>query len=88
VVNGVEMYDPDGTDFAKPIKKMAGIFYDVPKDLAVSGIPRIDIPLLSLASDSELPEQDVIADPVERISGIPLDREAIDNLGRRNPDQG
>jgi branched-chain amino acid transport system substrate-binding protein len=87
VVNGVEMYDPDGTDFAEPIKKMAGIFYDVPTDLAVSGIPRINIPLLSLASEPALSEQDVIADPVERISGIPLSRQAIDDLGRRNLDR-
>ncbi len=87
VVTGVEMYDPDGTDFAIPIKKMAGIFYDVPQDLAVGGIPRLDIPLLSLPSDPELSEQDITGDPVERISGIPLNREAIDNLGRRNPDR-
>jgi ABC-type branched-subunit amino acid transport system substrate-binding protein len=87
MVNGVEMYDPEDMDFAKPIKKMAGIFYDVPKDLAVTSIPRLDIPLLSLASDPALLERDVIADPVEWISGIPLDREAIDDLGRRNPDR-
>jgi ABC-type branched-subunit amino acid transport system substrate-binding protein len=29
----------------------------------------------------------VIADPVEQISGLPLDREAIDALGRRNPER-
>jgi branched-chain amino acid transport system substrate-binding protein len=47
VVNGVEAYDPGGTDFAKPIKKLAGIFYDVPADLAKDSIPRLQSPLLN-----------------------------------------
>ena len=29
----------------------------------------------------------MIVDPVELVSGIPLDREAIDKLMRRNPDR-
>ncbi|WP_319404538.1 penicillin-binding protein activator [uncultured Desulfosarcina sp.] len=87
VVNAVEMYDPEGTDFAKPIKKLAGIFYDVPNDLAVTGLPRIQTSRLPLMEDSERSGRDVIADPVERISGIPLDRKAIEDLGRRNPDK-
>jgi len=84
VVNGAEMYDPEGTDFAKPIKKLAGIFYDIPKDLKVTGIPRLDTPLLSLNAGPMAPEQALIIDPLERISGIPLDRAAIDELGRHN----
>jgi branched-chain amino acid transport system substrate-binding protein len=87
VVNGVEMYDPEGTDFAKPIKKMAGIFYDVPKDLRVTDIPRLQPSPLPFMKDENRYARDVIADPVERISGIPLDRKAIDNLGRHNPDR-
>ena len=87
VVNGVEMYDPEGTDFANPIKKMAGIFYDVPKDLGVTSIPRIQASLLPFMENANRSEKDLIADPVERISGIPLDRKAIDNLGRHNSDR-
>ncbi|WP_155309230.1 penicillin-binding protein activator [Desulfosarcina ovata] len=34
IVNGVEAYDPAGTDFAQPIKKLAGIFYGSPKNLS------------------------------------------------------
>ena len=30
---GVESYSPDGTDFADPIKKLVGLYYDVPKEL-------------------------------------------------------
>jgi ABC-type branched-subunit amino acid transport system substrate-binding protein len=32
-VVGVESYDPAQTDFADPIKKLVGLFYDVPEDL-------------------------------------------------------
>ena len=32
-VVGVESYNPDGTDFADPIKKLVGLYYDVPDDL-------------------------------------------------------
>lgn len=85
VVNGIEAYDPGGTDFAKPIKKLAGIFYDVPADLAVDSIPRLHPPLISLATDTEPFQNGFIDDPVERISGIPLDRDTIDGLGRRSP---
>jgi ABC-type branched-subunit amino acid transport system substrate-binding protein len=33
-VVGVEAYNPSHTDFAEPIKKLVGLFYDVPADLA------------------------------------------------------
>jgi ABC-type branched-subunit amino acid transport system substrate-binding protein len=87
VVTGVEAYDPEGTDFAKPIKKLAGIFFDVPKDLTEASIPRLRSPLLSYMTESERLERGLVDDPVERISGIPLEREAIDRLGRRSPDR-
>jgi ABC-type branched-subunit amino acid transport system substrate-binding protein/predicted negative regulator of RcsB-dependent stress response len=32
-VFGVESYSPEGTDFASPIKKLVGLYYDVPDDL-------------------------------------------------------
>ncbi len=32
-VVGVESYKPDGTDFAGPIKKLVGLYYEVPEDL-------------------------------------------------------
>jgi ABC-type branched-subunit amino acid transport system substrate-binding protein len=87
VVNGVERYDPEGTDFAKPIKKIAGIFYDLPKDLRVTAIPQLRPPALPFMEDANRYARHLIADPMERISGIPLDRKAIDNLGRHNPDR-
>jgi ABC-type branched-subunit amino acid transport system substrate-binding protein len=30
---GVESYNPQHTDFAEPIKKLVGLYYDIPKDL-------------------------------------------------------
>lgn len=32
-VVGVEAYNPDHTDFADPIKKLVGLFYEIPEDL-------------------------------------------------------
>lgn len=85
VVTGAQRYDPKGTDFAEPIKKMAGIFYDVPKDLALTAKPRINTSPLDLMADSRQSRRQAITDPLERISGIPLDREVIDTFGRRSP---
>ena len=86
VINGVEAYNPAGTDFATPIKKLAGIYYDMPKDLMVDSLPK------SVMSPSFLDSDDGVAsnhpvidiDPLEALTGIPLDREIIDALGRRN----
>jgi outer membrane PBP1 activator LpoA protein len=33
IVVGVESYDPKQTDFAGPIKKLVGLYYEVPEDL-------------------------------------------------------
>lgn len=87
VVNAVEPYDPGGTDFAEPIKKMSRIFYDVPNDLALNGTPRLYPPPLALTVDANPSRRQAIDDPVERISGIPLNRETIDAFGRRKPDR-
>ncbi|BBO74122.1 hypothetical protein DSCW_15390 [Desulfosarcina widdelii] len=86
-VNAVEAYDPSGTDFAEPIKKMTGLFYEIPVDLKQQSMPS---PLpMTLASMADGYLQDPIAaiDPVERVCGVPLDREALDDLGRRNADR-
>ena len=32
-VVGVQSYDPKGTDFAEPIKKLVGLYYEIPEDL-------------------------------------------------------
>jgi ABC-type branched-subunit amino acid transport system substrate-binding protein len=35
-VAGVESFDPEQTDFAKPIKKLVGLHYDIPDDLKIT----------------------------------------------------
>ncbi len=51
-VVGVESYDPMDTDFAKPIKKLVGLYYQVPKEL------EIDFAFT--------PEEDVSPDPMAK----------------------
>jgi len=45
-VVGVESYDPKSTDFADPIKKLVGLYYEIPEDLKPEPPPAFD-------SDSE-----------------------------------
>ena len=51
-VVGVESYDPMDTDFAEPIKKLVGLYYQVPKEL------EIDFAFT--------PEEDVSSDPMAK----------------------
>ena len=83
VVTGVEAYDPSGTDFSKPIKKLVGIYFDIPSDLAVEGLPKKPFQPLTEMDLSDSERFYVTMDPVERITGIPLPRPTIDQLGRR-----
>lgn len=39
---GVESYDADQTDFANPVKKLVGLYYDVPEDLKFNMVEPID----------------------------------------------
>ncbi|MCF8110601.1 MAG: penicillin-binding protein activator [Desulfobacteraceae bacterium] len=36
---GAESYNPGHTDFAEPIKKLTGLYYDLPEDLKIDPIP-------------------------------------------------
>jgi len=84
VVNGVERYDPEATDFAEPIKKLTGLFYKPPRSLFVHSVSGLIGPPETFAVDPEGLSPEVIADPIEEISGLLLDRDAIDDLNRRN----
>ena len=86
VINGVEAYDPESTDFATPIKKLGGIFYDIPKDLTATSLPKPDPLPLFLGAGDAYAEKRRFDDPLEALTGIPLEREAIDALGRRSMD--
>ncbi len=82
VVNAIEAYDPASTDFANPIKKMAGLFYDIPRDLEKSSMPAVDRSSSMGLPFDEPQSRQVIDDPVERLSGLPLERRVIDDLTR------
>jgi ABC-type branched-subunit amino acid transport system substrate-binding protein/predicted negative regulator of RcsB-dependent stress response len=41
-VVGLESYNPSHTDFADPIKKLVGLYYEVPEDLKESLMPPVD----------------------------------------------
>lgn len=86
-VNAVEAYDPSGTDFAEPIKKMTGLFYEIPADLKQQSLPSPLPKTLTFMAD-RYPQNPIAAiDPVVRLCGVPLDRETLDELGRRNADR-
>jgi ABC-type branched-subunit amino acid transport system substrate-binding protein len=87
VVNGVEAYDPEGTDFAVPIKKIAGMYYTLPRDLRDASLPGLRLPPPPILADTDLTDPYAITDPVERITGLPLDREALDALWRPQADR-
>ncbi len=89
VVNGVEAYDPGGTDFATAIKKLAGIYYDVPADLATASLPDpVEFSPFSVSDDPVADQRPLLdIDPLQALTGIPIDREAIDALGRRRVDR-
>jgi ABC-type branched-subunit amino acid transport system substrate-binding protein len=59
-VVGLEAYNPQNTDFANPIKKLVGLYYEIPEDLKevaeLSADDEGDSQLLSLG-DSEQPQE-------------------------------
>ncbi|CAB1071467.1 Branched-chain amino acid ABC transporter, amino acid-binding protein (TC 3.A.1.4.1) [Olavius algarvensis Delta 1 endosymbiont] len=66
-VVGVETYNPKQTDFTDPIKKLVGLYYEIPEDLIVEDIMTEDeFPLLSPEEDDEaLVEEALDSDPEE-----------------------
>jgi ABC-type branched-subunit amino acid transport system substrate-binding protein len=42
-VVGVESYNPTHTDFADPIKKLVGLYYEVPEDLKITDLMAADV---------------------------------------------
>ena len=84
VVKAVETYDPEGTDFAEPIKRLSGLFHTLPEDLSGATIfgpsRKRPIPL----GDWTDFENGLFADPLALLSGLPLDRETLNRLERRH----
>ena len=63
-VVGVQSYKPTQTDFIDPIKKLVGIYYEIPEDLK----PEADLDMLSDDDlTSELPDDQTMVDDEEEI---------------------
>jgi branched-chain amino acid transport system substrate-binding protein len=53
---GVEAYNPQHTDFADPIKKLVGLYYDIPEDLR-------EVTQLSMEKDESQGDEGALSDP-------------------------
>jgi ABC-type branched-subunit amino acid transport system substrate-binding protein len=53
---GVEAYNPQHTDFADPIKKLVGLYYDLPEDLR-------EAPQLRMEEDESQRDEGAVSDP-------------------------
>jgi branched-chain amino acid transport system substrate-binding protein len=74
-VVGLEAYNPQSTDFANPIKKLVGLYYEIPEDLKVSA---------ELSADHEGNNQQL----AQGDSGQPQDREDVDeNQGHKKEEE-
>ncbi|MEJ2154816.1 MAG: penicillin-binding protein activator [Desulfobacteraceae bacterium] len=70
-VVGVESYDTGQTDFAGVIRKLTGTHYDVPDDLkARSSVKIEENPYFRKTSASSSNLEDVVSDPVTRLTGL------------------
>jgi branched-chain amino acid transport system substrate-binding protein len=84
---GVEAYDPRQTDFATTIRKLVGQFYPVPKKLvARSRIQVADEPYFEKHRMHPEHLDDIIPDPVARLTGLYFREEEPDQAGERDND--
>ena len=88
-VTGVESYDPHNTDFAVPIKKVAGLFYPIPKDLKVRSLPAPRAQsLFDQDDDGFVADRPVLKiDLEDALIGIPLGHATLERITQRNPDR-
>ncbi len=84
-VTGVEAYDPHMTDFADPIKKLAGLYYPIPRDLAANSLLKPEpFSPFDQEGDGSKPERTVLNLALEdALIGIPLGRDALDRIIHR-----
>lgn len=70
-VVGVESYRPDQTDFSVPIRKLAGMYYEIPEALMMTS--EVPAPVVMIQEDPrEFPlKESIIAQPLDRRPEIP-----------------
>jgi ABC-type branched-subunit amino acid transport system substrate-binding protein/predicted negative regulator of RcsB-dependent stress response len=79
-VVGVESYDPKHTDFATPIKKLVGLYYEVPEDLKDVVRPPVE--------ESEIPaEQDNDLKPGSGVAHAAESAEAVDEDAQEDKEE-
>ncbi len=77
-VVGVESYNPTYTDFAEPIKKLVGLYYEVPEDLKVADLA---------AEDSQENNEPVTGSTTDSLIVLPLeDDENIETEENKKPE--
>lgn len=68
-VVGVESYDPTHTDFAMPIKKLVGLYYDVPEDLKDVVRPPVEESEIAAEQENDLKQEAGVAHAAESAEG-------------------
>jgi branched-chain amino acid transport system substrate-binding protein len=81
---GIEAYDPQQTDFAATIRKLVGVFYPLPKELlARSRIQVADDPYFEKRRSNLEHLDDIVPDPVTRLTGLFFQEPEPDLAGER-----
>ena len=74
-VVGVESYDPKHTDFAMPIKKLVGLYYEVPEDLKDIVRPPVEESEIAEETESDLKPESGVAHAAESPEGVDEDEQ-------------
>ena len=70
-VVGLESYNADQTDFADPIKKLVGLYYDIPEDLKATGRGIEDEGMYTMKNPEPIGDFDsIFLDPVKQLTGL------------------
>jgi len=69
-VVGVESYDPAHTDFAMPIKKLVGLYYEVPEDLKDIVRPPVEESEIAAEQEKDLKQEAGVAHAAESAEDV------------------
>jgi len=72
-VVGVESYDPKHTDFAEPIKKLVGLYYEVPEDLEDIVRPPVEEPEIAAEQENDPKPETGVAYAAESAEAVDKD---------------
>lgn len=75
-VVGVESYNPKHTDFAEPIKKLVGLYYEVPEDLKDIVRPPVEESEIATEQDKDRKQETGVAYAAESAEAVEEDEQA------------